>query len=938
MKSRYIIGIDLGTTNSAVGYIDLHDASPGSINIVSFNIPQLVAQGRMGESQTLPSFIYLPGEYDMQQGAVKLPWDSDRSYASGVFARDQGSRVPGRLISSAKSWLCHGGVDREAPILPWGGGAEVDKISPVEASSRFLLHLKEAWNYKMPLPMEEQEIVLTVPASFDEVARELTVSAAEKAGLNNVTLLEEPLAAFYSWLSGHEDQWGDFIEAGERLLVCDVGGGTTDFTIVGCIEDEGGPRLERLAVGDHLLLGGDNVDLALTTIAESKISADLDHLNWQMLYHQCRQAKEKLLSEDGPDHAVVRVSGRGSSLVGSSITTALDAKEVSKVIIEGFYPLVELNKRVMEYKGTSALREMGLPYEKDAAITRHLAKFILRQGEGIMPSALLLNGGSLTPAVIQKRLVEQLSSWSEKPVKLLETVSLDLAISRGAVYYGLVRHGLGLKVGGGIARSYYAGVSTDEKDNKGDKAVCIVERGTEEGAEVELENQFNVLTNRPVKFSLYCSSLRKNDKIGNLVEIDPEDFVKLPALQTVLKYGKKGVDQEIPVKLGVVITTLGTLELYCNSVDTPHQWRLQFQLRDQETLQKEKNVVEGVRVVSDKASRDQELSQNLTDADKKGITISEKFIRSCFGPVNQNDSILPGDLPGKLVEAMGMDKDMWSLPVLRALADILLEVRSGRKKSSPHESRWFNLAGFCLRPGSGEVSDPWRIKTVWSLYFEGLVHQKDVDPRLQWWIFWRRVAAGLSRGQQSQMFSSMSHGIVPVKSKRGKKQQKQAKKFLPEEVRQMWLYASSLERLEISTKIELGRRLVQLLKKTQMQKDALWGLGRIAAREPLYGPADRVVPPGEASVWLEEILKIISDRKSIAVEAVISIARLTGDRARDLPLEKRENALIALQVAGIKEKRLLPLKEYVSLDIEDRTAAFGESLPEGLSIPKEETD
>ncbi len=931
MKSRYIIGIDLGTTNSAVGYIDLHDTTPGEMDIISFSIPQLTGQGRMGERPYLPSFIYLPGNYDLQDGATALPWDRERNYATGLFARDQGGKVPGRLVSSAKSWLCHGGVDRNAPILPWGAGNEIKKISPVEASARYLLHMREAWNHVMPAPMEEQEIILTVPASFDEVARELTLKAAEKAGLEKLTLLEEPLAAFYSWLSVHENDWNDFISAGERLLICDIGGGTTDFTIVGCVDGDESPRLERLAVGDHLLLGGDNVDLAITALAEKKLKKKLDHSSWQMLYHQCRQAKEAMLSKDGPKTFTVRVAGRGSSLIGSSIATSLDANEVGKMILDGFYPEISIDQALEEEKNP-AIREMGLPYEKDAAVTRHLARFIMRQGEGIMPSALLLNGGSLKPALLRNRIRDELSSWAGKEVRLLESVSLDLAISRGAVYYGLARQGAGLRVGGGIARSYYAGVTAGE--NRARRAICLIERGTGEGEDIELDRQFRVITNRPVRFSLYCSSMRRDDRAGEVVEVSSEDFVSLPPLQTVLKYGKKGEHREIPVKIGARITSIGTLELFCGAIDTPHRWRLQFQLRRQERpAGKIRDSVEGVRLGK---HRDAGLETGLTDEDRAGLEQAGKMIRACFTPGPEEEAIPPADLPAMLPEAMGMEKELWSLPVLRAMADILLDTRRGRKRSAMHEARWFNLTGFCMRPGGGEASDPWRMKIIWSLYFEGLAHKRQPDPRLQWWIFWRRVSAGLSTGHQTQMFSGMSHAILPVTSKRGKKQAKKAKKYSPEETRQMWLYMAGLERLDIEKKIEAGRKLLTLLRKKGFTKDALWCLGRLGAREPLYGPADRVIPPGEAASWAETVLKKTTADRGRLADAVVSMARITGDRTRDITTEKREGLIMALQLAGVDEKRIEPLRKYVEPGAREKSAAFGENLPEGLVLDQDD--
>ncbi len=931
MKARYIVGIDLGTTNSAVGYVDLHDASPGSINILTFDVLQIVGQGRVAERPTLPSFLYLSGEYDLQARATALPWDPDRTYAVGSFARDQGGLVPGRLVSSAKSWLCHGGVDREAPILPWGAGVEIDKISPVTASSRYLQHIREAWDHGMPEPLEAQMVVLTVPASFDEVARELTVQAAKEAGLPSVTLLEEPLAAFYAWLSFHERQWNTFLYPGDLLLVCDVGGGTTDFTLISCEGDSDTPKLERVAVGDHLLLGGDNMDLSLAALAEKALGQELDTARWNALYHQCRQAKETLLEDGGPGKTTLRLTGRGRSLIGGTMMTDLNRDQVNDVLIEGFFPEVDLKAGDFLERGETGLREMGLPYVSDPAVTKHLARFLLKQGGGRMPTVVLFNGGALKPGLIRNRLKGILTSWSGRPVRVLDSRSLDLAISWGATYYGLVTQGLGLRVGGGMARSYFVGVALDEK-NRAPMGVCLVERGTEEGKEVEVLKTFRVRTNRPVKFSLYSSTTRKGDKVGDLVPVDSEDLIELPPLQTVLRYGKKGRDVQIPIRLGAKVTAIGTLELYCESQESPHRWRLQFQLRDSETNGIDStSQVEGVRVAPSDEQMEEE-PKGLSKEDLKALEEAREEIRKCFVPDKGDKALAPSQLPRRLTECVGMEKDLWSLPLLRSLADALLDMKAGRGRSPQHEARWYNLTGFCLRPGTGEVTDPWRIKKIWPFYFDGLVFSKEMEPRLQWWIFWRRVAAGLGSGQQTQIFSTMSSALLPVLSKRRKRAKVKPIKVSQEERREMWLFAANLERLEISGKIELGRELVSNLVKNRSWRGALWVLSRIGSRQPLYGPANKVVPPGEVSSWLEVLKKQELKQPQKLINATISMARLTGDRTRDLQTAFRQEVITWLQLLGAGEKKLEPLRKAVPLAGKEKNHAFGESLPEGLIL------
>nr|HDN01091.1 molecular chaperone DnaK [Deltaproteobacteria bacterium] len=932
MKARYIVGIDLGTTNSAVAYVDLHDARPGSINILTFNIPQLVSQGRVAERPALPSFLYLPGEYDFQAGATSLPWDPERAYVVGSFARDHGGLVPGRLVSSGKSWLCHGGVDREAPILPWGAGDEMDKVSPITASSQYLQHIREAWDYNMPEPLETQMVVLTVPASFDEVARELTLRAAKEAGLPAVTLLEEPLAAFYAWLSFNEGQWNTFLQPGDLLLVCDVGGGTTDFTLISCEGDPDIPKFERVAVGDHLLLGGDNMDLSLATLAEKAIGQELDTARWNTLYHQCRQAKETLLKDGGPEKVTLRLTGRGRSLIGGTLTTDLRLDQVNDVIVEGFFPEVDLKAGGFLERGETGLREMGLPYVSEPAVTRHLARFLLRQGGGRMPTVVLFNGGALKPGLIRNRLEGILTSWSGHPVRVLDSRSLDLAISWGAAYYGLVTKGLGLRVGGGMARSYFVGVALGVED-RAPMGVCLVERGTEEGKEVEVLKTFRVQTNRPVKFSLYSSTTRKGDKVGDLVPVDSEDLIELPPLQTVLHYGKKGRDAQIPIRLGAKVTAIGTLELYCESQESSHRWRLQFQLRDSEINGAADSVskVEGVLVAPSNEQMEQG-PKGLSEDDLHALEKARKEIRKCFVPDKSHKAIAPSELPGRLTECMGMEKDLWSLPILRALADSLLDIEAGYAISPQHEARWYNLAGFCLRPGTGEATDPWRVKKIWPFYFDGLVFSKETEPRLQWWIFWRRVAAGLSSGQQTQIFSAMSSALLPVQSKRRKRAKVKPVKVSPQERCEMWLFAANLERLETSSKIELGREIISNLVKNRWWQGALWALSRIGSRQPLYGPANKVVPPGEIASWLEALKKIEMKQPRKLIKAAVSMARLTGDRTRDLQTAFREEIITWLQLLGAGEKKLEPLRKAIPLAGKEKNHAFGESLPEGLIL------
>jgi molecular chaperone DnaK (HSP70) len=444
-QARYVVGIDLGTTNSAVAYADTAAAPP---LISPFAVPQLVGEGTVGERPTLPSFLYIGGEHDVAPGALALPWDGERRYAVGELARVQGARVPGRLVTSAKSWLCHGGVDRDAPILPWSAPEDVARVSPVDASSRYLQHIREAWAQRFPdAPLEAQDVVLTVPASFDEVARELTVEAATRAGLPRSILLEEPQAAFYAWIDAHSPGWDAQLGALSLALVIDVGGGTTDFSLIRVERDGQRLGLERLAVGDHILLGGDNVDVALARLLEPRLGERLDAQRWHELTNLCRAAEETLLGPEAPEHVVIRLSGRGRSVIGGTRSATLTRNEVAELVLGGFFPLTPADALPRPATGGGA-QESGLPLAADTEVSRHLAAFLRTHrtdplagappepetgSGGGTPDAVLFNGGALTPPVLRERLRELLASWNggRRPA-VLENRSLDLAVARGA--------------------------------------------------------------------------------------------------------------------------------------------------------------------------------------------------------------------------------------------------------------------------------------------------------------------------------------------------------------------------------------------------------------------------------------------------------------------------------------------------------------------------
>jgi len=606
--SRYVIGIDLGTTNSAVSFIDTVNNDESPENSI-FSIPQVVNPGLVEERPILPSFMYLPAGHELPPESLALPWAPEQTFCVGEFAREQGAKVPERLISSVKSWLCHSGVNRNNAILPWMSPEDVEKISPVDVSTRYLTHMKEAWNARFAVESEEalfenQDIMLTVPASFDAVARELTVNAAKEAGFN-VTLLEEPQAALYAWLERMKDQWRKNLKVGDLILVCDIGGGTTDFSLISVTESDGDLSLERIAVGDHILLGGDNMDLALALTVQNRLKEDGVKLdNWQLraLCQGCRSAKEHILSSQKLTKSPLVVAGRGSRLIGGSIKTELTRDELESVIIDGFFPTVEATDHPS--RGVRAgLQELGLPYESEAAITRHIARFLSvhqksmakLNGEDsdsfILPTAILFNGGVLKSVSLQKRIIDVISGWStdgdKEAIRILEASDLDLAVARGAAYYGMVKRGKGIRIRGGTARTYYIGLETSMPAVPGLKpplkALCVAPQGMEEGTETELPGrEFGLLVGEPVEFRFLGSSTRRDDTVGELIDEWQEgEISELPSLTTELpSEGHEGA--VVPVTLRSHVTEVGTLELWCVSKEDDSRWKLEFDIREKE--------------------------------------------------------------------------------------------------------------------------------------------------------------------------------------------------------------------------------------------------------------------------------------------------------------------------------------------------------------------
>jgi molecular chaperone DnaK (HSP70) len=954
--SRYVVGIDLGTTNSALAYIDT-DETPGPHGervVRTFAVPQLTAPGVVEARETLPSFHYEPAAGEFAPGSLRLPWArgertvGETEYVVGRFARDHGETVPGRLIASAKSWLCHAGVDRTAELLPWHGADDVTRLSPVDAAARYLNHFRLAWNDRFPnAPLESQDVVVTLPASFDEVARELTVRAAKLAGLPRIVLLEEPQAAFYAWIAAHPDDWTTVVSPGQKILICDIGGGTSDFTLIRVrAASDGRVQFHRVAVGDHLILGGDNLDLALAHHLERKLAGDgkLDARTWSELLRSCRAAKETLLGPNPPERLTVNAAGTGSRLIGGGRSVEITADEARQVLVEGFLPRCKLEDRPQTRR--SGFQEFGLPYAPDAAMTRYLAAFLSAHrhtGEepgtaptdhdAARPDVVLFNGGFFESPLLQQRLLDVVGSWfptsngaNWRP-QVLANDRLDLAVARGAAYYGLVRRGQGVKIAAGLARTYYVGVeaaSEPATENAAPVAVCLLPAGIEEGQSRDLaDRSFQLRIREPVEFPLYYSSTRLTDRVGEVVPIDPLAMTALPPIRTVLQTSKKGSAETIQVALQAKLTEIGTLELACvrNDVSATNQsWRLQFDVR---------------------AAVETERTGHTGTAEQSGFVAAD-VVERCREPIRRTFATnSPADRPEALVKrieaAAELRRSEWPVTLLRELWHELLDAAEGRRFSEEHEVRWLWLAGFTLRPGYGLAVDDWRTAQMWRLlqsrrYFTG------VRVRVEGLILWRRIAGGLTAGQQRALAEPLAAPLrvylAGLRSAKAGGAKKPDFGVGGHESAEVWRLLGSLELLDATMKRDAADAALALAakEKTGAVQDALvWAVGRFGARVPMYGPLNVVVPAEAAAAWCRKLMDLQGAELPIAF-ALMTLARKTGDRYRDVDEATRRTAVTWLDRANASPHLRELVAEGGTLAGEEQGRMFGESLPTGLRL------
>jgi molecular chaperone DnaK (HSP70) len=923
-----VIGIDLGTTNSAMSWTD--GPAPRS-----FRIPQLVASHEVEPRPVLPSFLYLSADAERRSGAVALPWDAAGG-ADGVvvgeFARDHGALTPARQIASAKSWLANPSVDRTAAILPWGVDADV-RLSPVDASARILRHLRDAWNFERAggdagTRLEHQTIVLAVPASFDEEARELTVQAAREAAFANLRLLEEPLAALYAWIAAHRRSVAAHLRDGELVLVCDVGGGTTDFTLIRVSAHGSELKFDRVAVGDHLLLGGDNLDLALASQIEKRLldlgTPRLTLTQRLELRRKASVAKEHLLSPGGGDRVRITLAGAGRGLIGGAVSAELTRDDVVGTLADGFLPLTSADD-LPAHDRRGGLRELGLPYEEDPAITRHLAAFLTGAGraEGTKtaprPDVVLFNGGFFAAELARERVLDALEHWHGRRPRVLVNARPEIAVATGAAFYGRLlrdpRRAASLLIGAGSARTYYVGIAGDRRAATGARAaraVCVMPRGTQEGTTFALAHEFAVAVNQPLAFPLY-SSTERADALNDVVELatDGGDIHVHAPLVTSFRYGKRSRQVELRVRLEAAFTETGTLELWCSSTSTDHRWKLAFQLRGVEELPED----------GDADAPEAQASEAQILIEDAAVDQAVRLVRDVFA--SGATQVTPEMLTGEIESVLGHGRHAWPLAVLRKLADALLASEPGRRRGAAFETRWLNLAGFCTRPGFGSPLDAWRVSELRKTYAAGLAFPRDVQGQVEWLVLWQRVGAGFGTGQQRELAQRIAAQVGVG--------QRKPPRINPQIEREGWRLLGSLERLDIGLRTKLGEELLHRIKRDQRNSAWLWTLGRLGARTPLYGPLSSVPPPTTAATWVERLLALKTITDEVAA-TIVQIASLTGDPARDLASDVRSVAADRLRAAGHPDRAVHALLQVIPTGSADTARLFGEPLPEGLRL------
>ncbi len=920
-KARYLVGIDLGTTHTVVAYADSNKTKP---DLQLFEIEQLVAPGEVAKRRLLPSVRYHAGDDELATSDIQLTWpqpdirDPVKNVVIGELARNLGAKSHGRTVNSAKSWLSHTAVDRTANILPWGAPEGVQKTSPVVASASYLAHVRSAWDTQFEdAPLRQQDITITIPASFDEAARSLTLEAAKRAGLAKARLLEEPQAVCYDWLWQNKKNLKKTLADIKLIMVCDIGGGTSDFTLIKVSPGDDSPKLDRIGVGDHLMLGGDNIDLSLAHLAEKQLTSDNKKLSTADLYQlieQCRSVKEALLTGSAPDSGKVTLLGSGSRLIGGARSVSLTREQIEQIVLDGFFPLSKLD----EYpdRKRSGVVEFGLPYVADPAITKHLAQFLSNhnstlqeiigsQDSAPVPDAILLNGGMFRSELLTQRVLKILSSWRGKALRHLENPQPELAVAFGAVAYAMARRGQQIKIGGGSARSYF--LQVEDKTKKTQHGICILPRGTDEGQEIRLSKRtFSLRLGQPVRFHLVSSTETTVFKSGALVDTSDEHFVSLPPLAVTLEHATSDQQTEEKVEIAATLTEFGTIQIQCVSLnDNQQRWDLQFQIR------------------TDRQTPSDSTASLPANFDKAVARIHQVFGQKSHTSGTKSVKGLRGDL-----EKILGPRFSWEPALLRELFGVLLDGVKNRRRSAEHERVWLSLAGFCLRPGFGVELDDWRCEQVWRIHGQNPQFLNEAQNWTEWWTLWRRIAGGLNAEQQSKIYSDIGKYINPATARQGKTATQIKKRGYEDLVRLVGV----LERLPIDDKMQIGSWLLKRLQKASEPDQSWWAMGRIGARVPFHGSTHNVIPVKTANEWLKFLLHQDWKKKQHIGFAATMLCRMSGDRERDIEQIDRDKVLRQLRETKAPASWSKLIEQVTQLDESDSKRIFGEALPPGLKL------
>lgn len=911
-SAQYLIGIDLGTTHTVVAYAPIK----AHADISLFHIEQLVAPGQVMAKPLLPSVRYHPAPGELSAEDSQFSPTGEQAII-GLAARVLGAKTKGRFISSAKSWLSHPNIDQNAKILPWGSAEEIEKIAPVDACASYLKHIRVVWQHQFPdAPLEQQDIIITVPASFDEAARALTLEAANLAGITNARLLEEPQAVCYDWLRRNNHKLKHELTNVHLLLVCDIGGGTTDLTLIKIDHNHAEPVLTRIGVGDHLMLGGDNIDLALAHLAESRLKTSdkrLSAAEFSQLLEQCRQAKEILLAATGPETANVTLLGGGAKLIGNTRSVEFTKAEVNRIALDGFFPLTRIDE--LPDKKRSGIVEFGLPYAHEPAISKHIAAFLTQHKnaaqealakQSFIPDALLLNGGVFRSQPISQRLVELMHSWQTHAPIVLDNPHPELAVAFGAVSYAIARQEKSLKIGGGSARSYFLLIATDYADQHG---VCILPKGSEEGHEIILQHhQFLLRLGSPVRFHLASISSDTQYSSGDIIAIT-DHFHLLPPLAVALEHQTITASNEVIVHLAVTQTELGTLKIQCVAIDNSQQrWDVEFQ----------------IRAKSAHSHSDAEQPMHTDTLHK----IEQKILMVYGTKSKQADPNAVKNLRTDLEKLLGKSRHDWDVPLLRVLFGQLMEGAKYQRRSAHHERTWLSLIGFCMRPGFGYPLDDWRVTQLWQRYALGIQFVNETQNWTEWWTLWRRIAGGLDEQAQEALFVDIADYINPATAR----QPGIAKQLKIRSYEDIVRLSAVLERLPAPKKIQLGTWLLQRLEKSTESAQTWWAVGRIGVRVPFHGSQHNVIEPSVVSEWLSIMLKEDWKKSPHIGFAATLIARMSGDRARDIDSTLREHIITKLKLSKTPLSWIALVEQLKELDEKEEKQLFGEALPPGLKL------